>query len=103
MTAAAAVELPGRTTVSQRAVRRIAAQAAREVAGIGRQVEADADIRGDRASLDVRVRIGYPQPVSTVTDACRAHLVRRTSELTGLVVAAVDIVVAELTTEKGLG
>ncbi|WP_054816448.1 hypothetical protein [Nocardia arizonensis] len=100
---AAIEELPGRTTVSERAVRRIAARAAREVAGIEREVEANAEIRGDRTSLDIRVRIGYPHPVASVTDACRAHLVRRTTELTGLVVATVDISVAELTAEKVVG
>ncbi|MET8652010.1 Asp23/Gls24 family envelope stress response protein [Nocardia aurea] len=95
----AAAELPGRTTVSRRAVRRIAAEAAREVAGIAGDVDVDAEIRGDTTLLDVRLPIRYPLPITRVVEACREHLSRRTSELTGLTVAAVDIAVAELSTK----
>lgn len=95
MTAVSAV-LPGVTTVSDRAVRRIAARAAREVAGVAEPVRVDADVSGDRAALDIRLPVRYPEPVGRVTDACRAHLLRRTGELTGLDISRVDIVVTEL-------
>ncbi|WP_405179528.1 Asp23/Gls24 family envelope stress response protein [Nocardia sp. NBC_01377] len=98
MTAAAA-ESPGRTTVSRRAVRRIAAEAAREVPGVAGAVDIDAEIHGDTTLLDVRLPIRYPLPITRVVEACREHLFRRTSELTGLTVTAVDIAVAELSTK----
>ncbi|MFI5716127.1 Asp23/Gls24 family envelope stress response protein [Nocardia sp. NPDC051750] len=88
--------LPGVTTVSGRAVRRIAARAAREVAGVAGPVSVDAAVSGDRTALDIRLPILYPEPVGRVTDACRAHLQRRTAELTGLAVSRIDIVVTEL-------
>lgn len=90
-------ELPGVTTISDRAVRRIAARAAREVAGVAGPVGVDADISGDRAALDIRLPVRYPEPVGRVTDDCRTHLLRRTGELTGLDISRVDIVVTELT------
>ncbi|WP_328394420.1 Asp23/Gls24 family envelope stress response protein [Nocardia sp. NBC_00416] len=96
MTAAAA-DLPGTTTVSARAVGRIAAAAAAEVAGVDTPVRVDATISGDRTALELRLPIRYPEPVGRVTDICREHLLRRTEELTGLGVARVDIVVTALT------
>ena len=93
---AVSTDLPGMTTVSDRAVRRIAARAAREVAGVAEPVRVDADVSGDRAALDIRLPVRYPEPVGRVTDACRAHLLRRTGELTGLDISRVDIVVTEL-------
>ncbi|WP_327151016.1 Asp23/Gls24 family envelope stress response protein [Nocardia sp. NBC_01329] len=98
MTAAAA-DLPGTTTISERTVWRTAAHAAREVPGVGDHVQVDADISGDRTTLEVRIPVHYPQPVRQVTDACREHLVRRTEELTGLGVSAVDITVTEFLRE----
>ncbi|PXX60895.1 hypothetical protein DFR70_10986 [Nocardia tenerifensis] len=103
MTAAVADEYPGVTTVAPRAVQRIAAQAAREVAGVGPDVRVEARVFADRTSLDVRLPIRYPAPVGRVTEECRGHLARRTRELTGLAVSAIDIVVAELTTETVAG
>ncbi|MEV0295926.1 Asp23/Gls24 family envelope stress response protein [Nocardia sp. NPDC050710] len=99
MTAAVAAELPGSTTVSRRAVRRIAARAAREVAGVEPGVTVQADIHGARTTLDVRFAIRYPQPIDRIAEACRAHLIDRTTELTGLEVAGIDIEVAALITE----
>ncbi|WP_245669511.1 Asp23/Gls24 family envelope stress response protein [Nocardia speluncae] len=95
MTAVGA-DLPGMTTVSGRAVRRIAARAAREVPGVAEPVRVDAEVSGDRTALDIRLPVRYPEPVGQVTDACRAHLLRRTEELTGLDVFRIDIVVTEL-------
>lgn len=89
-------DLPGVTTVSNRAVRRIAAQAAREVPGVAGPAHVDADISGDRTALEIRLPVRYPEPVGRVTDLCRDHLLRRTQELTGLDVSRVDIVVTEL-------
>ncbi|MGW5383256.1 Asp23/Gls24 family envelope stress response protein [Nocardia sp. NPDC003963] len=96
MTATAA-ELPGETTVSERAIGRIAAEAAREVSGVGEHPRVNATVSGDRTALEVRLPVRYPEPVGRVTRDCRDHLIRRTEELTGLGVARVDIVVSEMT------
>ncbi|NEW40948.1 Asp23/Gls24 family envelope stress response protein [Nocardia cyriacigeorgica] len=97
--AAVPVELPGRTTISERVVRRIAAHAALEVPGVDRGVKVEATVSGDRAALAVRLPVRFPEPVGRVTEECRAHLRERTAELTGIGVSRVDIVVSELTTE----
>ncbi|MFF0493385.1 Asp23/Gls24 family envelope stress response protein [Nocardia sp. NPDC003482] len=98
MTAVAesAGDLPGRTTVAERAVRRIAERAAREVGGVEAGVRVTARVAGDSATLDVRLPIRYPLPVGRVADECRAHLIERTRELAGLAVPRVDIEVSEL-------
>lgn len=98
MTSAAA-RLPGTTTVGERAVRRIAEQAAAEVAGVEPEVRVSAQVVGAGATLRVRLPVRYPLPVGRVTDECRAHLIARTEELTGLTVPRVDIEVAALVPE----
>ncbi|NUS91618.1 MAG: Asp23/Gls24 family envelope stress response protein [Nocardia sp.] len=92
-----AAELPGETIISERAIGRLAAEAAREVSGVGERPRASATISGDRTALAVRLPVRYPEPVGRVTEACRDHLIRRTEELTGLGVSRVDIVVDEMT------
>ncbi|MCX4093581.1 Asp23/Gls24 family envelope stress response protein [Nocardia sp. alder85J] len=98
-TAVVAGEDPGITTVAPRAVRRIVAQLAREVPGVGAAVRVAAEIVGDRTTLDVELPIRYPAPVNRVSEACREQLVRRTRELTGLAVTGIDIVVTELSAD----
>lgn len=95
MTSAAA-ELPGTTTIDERAVRRIATRAATEVAGVEPDVQVSAQVVGAGATLRVRLPIRYPLPVARVTDECRAHLITRTEELTGLAVPRVDIEVSAM-------
>ncbi|GAA5060132.1 Asp23/Gls24 family envelope stress response protein [Nocardia callitridis] len=89
---------PGSTTVAPKAVRRIAAQVVREVAGVDRDVRVQAHVSGQRAVLEVRLPIEYPKPVDRVTEACRAHLADRLAALTGMTVARIDIEVSALTT-----
>ncbi|MCM6776343.1 Asp23/Gls24 family envelope stress response protein [Nocardia sp. CDC159] len=96
MTTVAAAELPGRTTVGERAVRRIAARAAREVDGVGPDVRVSARVDGDTATLNVALPIRYPMPIGQVAARCRAHLIERTRELAGLTVPRVDIEVSAL-------
>ncbi|WP_024799568.1 hypothetical protein [Nocardia sp. BMG51109] len=88
----------GVTVVSERAVRRIAARAAREVDGVAPEVEVSARVTGNSAVLRVRLPVRYPRPVARIADACRAHLIRRTGELSGLSVPRVDIEVSALPT-----
>ncbi|NUP25850.1 MAG: Asp23/Gls24 family envelope stress response protein, partial [Nocardia sp.] len=49
-----AAELPGETIISERAIGRLAAEAAREVSGVGERPRASATISGDRTALAVR-------------------------------------------------
>ncbi|MFF0541268.1 Asp23/Gls24 family envelope stress response protein [Nocardia thailandica] len=89
-------ELPGATTVGERAVRRIAARAAAEVDGVEPDVQVEAQVVGTGAGLRVRLPVRYPCSVTQVTDRCRAHLIARVTELTGLTVPRVDIEVTAL-------
>ncbi|AYF76676.1 Asp23/Gls24 family envelope stress response protein [Nocardia yunnanensis] len=90
---------PGRLSVSERAVRRIAAQAAREVDGVEPEVSVRAQLSGDRAELAVSLPIRYPLPVARVSEDCRRHLIERASELAGVAVTGVEITVTALVLE----
>lgn len=106
----------GRTTVSERAVERIAARlvaecpdvggTARRVLGVtvGAAVERDATVTArlhgtTEVSLAVRCSVPYPNPVRRATDTLRQLLLRQVPELTGLAVQRVDIDVTQLTTD----
>ncbi|RSD20364.1 Asp23/Gls24 family envelope stress response protein [Amycolatopsis eburnea] len=82
------------TTVAPRAVRRIAAHAAREVDGVGGEVGAEATVDGASTTLDIRLPVAYPAPIAATVERVRAHLLGRTTELTGLSARRVDITVA---------
>lgn len=84
----------GVTTVEPRAVRRIAAHAAREVDGVAGDVTAEATVDGSSTTVDVRLPVAYPAPIAATVEQVRAHLLDRTTELTGLATSRVDITVA---------
>jgi uncharacterized alkaline shock family protein YloU len=86
----------GRTTMDDRVVKKIVARAATEVDGIGDGPKVTANIDGDSATVDIRLSVPYPASVARTTEMVRAHLIRRTGELTGLTVPRVDIVVDAL-------
>ncbi|MEC3975643.1 Asp23/Gls24 family envelope stress response protein [Amycolatopsis sp. H20-H5] len=86
----------GRTTLEPRAVKKIAARAAGEVDGVGEGAKVSARVDGETATLDVQLPVSYPASVARTTEAVRAHLMRRTHQLTGLTVPRVDIVVSAL-------
>jgi uncharacterized alkaline shock family protein YloU len=86
----------GRTTLEARAVKKIAARAVGEVDGVGEDAKVSAHVDGETATLDVQLAVTYPASVARTTEAVRAHLMRRTHELTGLTVPRVDIVVSAL-------
>ncbi|MEC3953574.1 Asp23/Gls24 family envelope stress response protein [Nocardia sp. CDC153] len=90
---------PGRTTVSERAVRRIVARAAQEVDGVERDVTVRAQLTGDHAALRVSLPIRYPLPVARVSEDCRRHLIQRAGELAGVAVTEVRIEVTALVLE----
>lgn len=106
-------DLPGRTTLADRAVERTATQAITEVADVGgttrwvlgdalsgpaeeRSAQVSATVDDTTASLQVRLSIAYPASVARTTEQVRSHLIQRLHELTGLVVTRVDITVAAL-------
>lgn len=84
----------GETTVEPRVVGRIAARAAREVDGVAAGVTAKATVDGEVTTVDVRLPVVYPAPVTGTADRVRAHLLDRTTELTGLRTRRVDITIA---------
>jgi uncharacterized alkaline shock family protein YloU len=106
-------DLPGRTTLADRAVERMAAQAITELADVGgaahrvfgdalsrspeeHSAQVSATVDQTTAALRVRLSIAYPASVASTTREVRTHLVRRLHELTGLVVTRVDITVVAL-------
>ncbi|MEC3982534.1 Asp23/Gls24 family envelope stress response protein [Amycolatopsis sp. H20-H5] len=106
----------GRTTIADRTVERLAAQAVIEVAGVGgsatrmlgvavggedleRSAKVTAKVSGDTATLDVRLSVSYPASVRKTTEDARTHLMSRVEEFTGLSVSRVDITVTALHSE----
>lgn len=106
-------DLPGRTTLADRAVERVAAQAITEIADVGgtarwmlgdtpteaaeeRDAQVSATVDDTTAALRVRLSIAYPASVARTTQQVRSHLIRRLHELTGLAVTRVDITVTAL-------
>ncbi|MDH6214869.1 DUF6286 domain-containing protein [Streptomyces pseudovenezuelae] len=73
----------GTTTVSERAVRRIAERATTEALP-GRTAKATATVRGRRAELSLGVTLPYPAPLADGVHDVQRHVVERTRELTGL-------------------
>jgi len=103
----------GRTTVADRVVAQIATRAVAEVgqtAGAARQViglplgrqtgegpaRVSARVNGDLAMVEVRLSLGYPAPVRSLTREVRRHVMERVKTLTGIEVRHVDIEVARL-------
>ncbi|WP_406490209.1 DUF6286 domain-containing Asp23/Gls24 family envelope stress response protein [Streptomyces phaeochromogenes] len=91
----------GTTTVSERAVRRIAERAATETLpapGGARTARAAASVRGRRAKVSLGVTLPYPAPLADTVREVQRHVVERTRELTGLEVPAARISVIALAT-----
>jgi uncharacterized alkaline shock family protein YloU len=106
---------PGRTTIADRVVERIAAQAVAEVdraTGTARQLlgvslgsttattpaRVTADVDGGIVSVQVDLAVIWPNPVRAVTRQVRQHVTDRVEQLTGLQVAEVDVQVSDLLT-----
>ncbi|WP_329274551.1 DUF6286 domain-containing Asp23/Gls24 family envelope stress response protein [Streptomyces sp. NBC_01451] len=102
----------GTTTVSERAVRRIAERATAEAlpsqdgarttdtartTGTARTTRAAASVRGRRADLSLAVSLPYPAPLADTVRDVQRHVVERTRELTGLDVPAARVSVTSLT------
>ncbi|GAA0579069.1 Asp23/Gls24 family envelope stress response protein [Actinomadura livida] len=100
----------GTTTIRERAVARIVAQAAAEVdesGGLGRAVlgvplpgrrpaRTEVRVAGDVVTARVAMSVTYPMPVRDVARRVRESVRGRVAELTGYTVRQVDIDVSEL-------
>jgi uncharacterized alkaline shock family protein YloU len=110
---AARAEDRGSLSIEDRVVEKMAAHVIGEVEDVGgaarrwlgvpagredpdRSPQVRARVDGVVCSLQVRLSVGYPASVTRVTEQVRAHLTDKLSELAGLQVQAVDIVVTAL-------
>ncbi|MHC5905212.1 DUF6286 domain-containing Asp23/Gls24 family envelope stress response protein [Streptomyces sp. S6] len=94
----------GTTTVSRRAVRRIAERAATETLPRGdasRTTGSTASVRGGRAELSLGVTLPYPAPLADTLRDVQRHVAARTGQLTGLDVTSTRITVTSLTALRG--
>jgi uncharacterized alkaline shock family protein YloU len=90
----------GTTTVSVRAVRRIAGRAAAEALpgrDGARSASAAAVVRGQRAEVSLGVTLPYPAPLADTVRHVQRHVAERTGQLTGLVVPSARVYVTSLT------
>ena len=103
----------GQTTIAERVVARVAAQAAAEVGQtggaarqligirIGRQAgegaaRVHARTEGHLAMIEMRLSLAYPASVRALAREVRQHVIERVTSLTGYEVHHVDIEVARL-------
>ncbi|KND28727.1 DUF6286 domain-containing Asp23/Gls24 family envelope stress response protein [Streptomyces acidiscabies] len=94
----------GTTTVSERAVRRIAEQAATETLlrrGASRATGATASVHGGRAELSLGMTLPYPAPLADTVRDVQRHVTARTGQLTGLDVTSTRITVTSLAALRG--
>ncbi|MDN3026019.1 DUF6286 domain-containing protein [Streptomyces sp. S.PB5] len=103
MNVSEAVGARGRTTVSDRAVSRIAERAAAEALPPGEAVavSAAATTRGGRAAVSVELTLPYRAAVGDAGDRVQRYVAERTAALTGLAVADPRVVVRGLTPRAG--
>ncbi|MEV1022870.1 DUF6286 domain-containing protein [Streptomyces sp. NPDC050264] len=88
----------GTTVVSDRAVRKIAEQAAAEAAATPRNegAKGTATVRGRRAVVGVEVALPYPGPLPEAVRHLQTHVTSRTRRLTGLDVGTTRVAVTAL-------
>lgn len=107
----------GRTTIADRVVTKVAAQAVTEVEQtggaamqligfrVGRETgkgpaRVSVRIDGHLAMIEMRLTLAYPAPVRTLTREVRKHVIERVTSLTGIEVRHVDIEVTRLLTGR---
>ncbi|TGN79112.1 Asp23/Gls24 family envelope stress response protein [Streptomyces bauhiniae] len=97
-----APERRGTTTVSDRAVRRIAGRAVTEAlpGRAARATGSSAAVRGGRAEIAVDVALPYPAPLTPTVRRVQDHVTARTGELTGLDVRPARVGVTALTPDR---
>ncbi|MCF3960550.1 hypothetical protein [Streptomyces fuscigenes] len=89
----------GTTVLSDRAVGRVAAQAAQEALSpyAHTAARATADVRRGAARVAVEIDLPYPVDLDAVCRQVRQHVTERAGALTGLRVVVVDVLVGRLT------
>ncbi|MEU5331132.1 DUF6286 domain-containing protein [Streptomyces parvus] len=93
----------GTTTVSARAVARIAQQAATETPNEVGTVRGTATVRGQRAQVSVRLGLPWPADLGRRAGEVQRHVASRTGELTGLSVRVSRLRVVRLQRPTGAG
>ncbi|MFB8051612.1 DUF6286 domain-containing protein [Streptomyces rubiginosohelvolus] len=91
----------GTTTVSARAVARIAQQAATETPNAVGTVRGTATVRGQRAEVSVRLGLPWPADLGRRAGEVQRHVASRTGELTGLSVRVARLRVIRLQRPTG--
>ncbi|MFD8473814.1 DUF6286 domain-containing protein [Streptomyces globisporus] len=91
----------GTTTVSARAVARIAQQAATETPNAVGTVRGTATVRGQRAEVSVRLGLPWPADLGRRAGEVQRHVASRTGELTGLSVRVARLRVVRLQRPTG--
>lgn len=97
----------GATRIADRAVAKVAVQAAREALragpgadlvprGAGAAPRAGVDVRGGSARVRVSVELGYPSDIGAQCGAVRRQVTARVGELTGMEVSDVAVRVDRL-------
>ncbi|MFE9433567.1 DUF6286 domain-containing Asp23/Gls24 family envelope stress response protein [Streptomyces sp. NPDC006640] len=89
----------GTTTVSEKAVRKIAERAAAEaLPGFARpSARGAASVRGRRAVVSLGVTLPYPAPLASTAERVERHVTDRTGRLTGLRLEPARVTVTGLT------
>ncbi|MEU9924002.1 Asp23/Gls24 family envelope stress response protein [Streptomyces griseoluteus] len=97
-----APERRGTTTVSDRAVRRIAGRAVTEAlpGRAARATGSSAAVRGGRAGIAVDVALPHPAPLTPTVRRVQDHVTARAGELTGLDVRPARVGVTALTPDR---
>ena len=97
----------GATTIADRVVAKIAAQAAREALGGvpegGTPPYASVTVRHDSARVRVGVELEYPSDIGTQCGAVRRQVVHRVRTLVGMEVPEVDVRVERLHSDRSRG
>lgn len=98
----------GTLTISDRAIEKVATQAASSVDGVapsgstldkmmGRRLpKVSSHVRGDQARVEVEVAVVWPLSLSDVATEVRSTVGRAVSGFSGLTVTAVDVTVARV-------
>jgi uncharacterized alkaline shock family protein YloU len=112
---ATATALPGRTTISGRAVAAVARRAASEVPGVELVSRSglrqrlsgllpgatpgggvSAEVTSGTTAIELHLAVRWPEPVAAVSDEARRHVRATVEQLTGYAVRGVEIVVDAL-------
>jgi uncharacterized alkaline shock family protein YloU len=103
----------GRLIIAHRVVEKVASQAASEIADAGGQrrgllgsrqdmsarPKVTVDLAGEVATIGVRIGLPFPTSIRRTANDVRAQIAQRVTNLTGVTVSRVDVVVTWLATD----